>query len=427
MDDYFEIDLRKLIKNILRKWYWVLIPAVLIGLGVYIYSSNLPDLYEAKAILALVEPAYEVDFTGQDLRPNQSDPSEGALQSLVQNDKIASALFDLWDCPTNQNCTLNQFRNSSLGVEIGERGQLVTLIVTTKEREKSALIANTWADLSIDEINRSFYGYAPDLITYFDLQTELFNNQLEDAGQRLIDFEAENTLSLLKNQLSSLLASQVETLRSIRVLQQARADSQILLNQLAFESPEDVLDSSYRLSLYLIQSRIFTIPITSESESVTPLQINVDLSGETGIATVGEFVLLIENWIDVIDERLLNLSSVEDTLNSEITSLQAQIQSQENVKARLRADYERIESVYEILALKNDEIRVSMPERDHGYVRLVSSASVPDPGNKVSHNTNRNMVIGILIGAILGLAAVVVVDWWQMPDESNEIEVTNKQ
>jgi uncharacterized protein involved in exopolysaccharide biosynthesis len=426
MDDYFEIDLRKLIKNILRKWYWVLIPAVLIGLGIYIFSANLPDLYEAKAILALVEPAYQVDFTGQDLRPNQSDPSEGALQSLVLNDKIASALFDLWDCPTNQNCTLNQFRNNSLDVEIGERGQLVTLIVTTKDRELSALIANTWADLSINEINRSFYGFAPDLITYFELQAASFKNQLDDAGQRLIDFEADNTISLLKNQLSSLIASQVETLRGIRVLQQARADSQILLTQLDFELPDDVLDSSYQLSFYLIQSRIFTIPISGESQTVTPLQINVDLAGETGTTTVGEFELLIENWIDVIDERLLNLSSVEDTLNSEITSLQAQIQSQENELARLRADYERIESVFEILTLKYDEIRVSMPERDHGYVRLVSSASVPDPGNKVSHNTNRNMVIGIIIGAILGLAAIVVVDWWQVPDDSNEIEVSNK-
>ena len=426
MDDYFEIDLRKLIKNILRKWYWVLIPVVLIGLGVYIYSSNLPDLYEAKAILALVEPAYQVDFTGQDLRPNQSDPSEGALQSLVLNDKITSALFDLWDCPTNQNCTLNQFRNSSLDVEIGERGQLVTLIVTTKDREQSALIANTWADLSINEINRSFYGFAPDLITYFELQAASFKDQLDDAGQRLIDFEADNTISLLKNQLSSLMASQVETLRGIRVLQQARADSQILLTQLDFELPDDVLDSSYQLSFYLIQSRIFTIPISGESQTVTPLQINVDLPDETGTTTVGEFELLIENWIDVIDERLLNLSSVEDTLNSEITSLQAQIQSQENELARLRADYERIESVFEILTLKYDEIRVSMPERDHGYVRLVSSASVPDPGNKMSHNTNRNMVIGIIIGAILGLAAIVVVDWWQVPDDSNEIEVPNK-
>ena len=426
MDDYFEIDLRKLIKNILRKWYWVLIPAVLIGLGVYIYSSNLPDLYEAKAILALVEPAYQVDFTGQDLRPNQSDPSEGALQSLVLNDKITSALFDLWDCPTNQNCTLNQFRNSSLDVEIGERGQLVTLIVTTKDREQSALIANTWADLSINEINRSFYGFAPDLITYFELQAASFKDQLDDAGQRLIDFEADNTISLLKNQLSSLMASQVETLRGIRVLQQARADSQILLTQLDFELPDDVLDSSYQLSFYLIQSRIFTIPISGETQTVTPLQINVDLPGETGTTTVGEFELLIENWIDVIDERLLNLSSVENTLNSEITSLQAQIQSQENELARLRADYERIESVFEILTLKYDEIRVSMPERDHGYVRLVSSASVPDPGNKMSHNTNRNMVIGIIIGAILGLAAIVVVDWWQVPNDSNDIEASNK-
>lgn len=48
MDDYLEIDLRKIIQNILSKWYWVVIPAAVIGIAVFLYLFLLmPDIYKA--------------------------------------------------------------------------------------------------------------------------------------------------------------------------------------------------------------------------------------------------------------------------------------------------------------------------------------------------------------------------------------------
>lgn len=425
MDDYLEIDLRKIIKNLLSKWYWVVLPAIVIGLGAFLYSYTLPDVYQATARFALTEPPYAANFENRYQTTALQKPSEDALRNLVLNDEIASNLYDLWDCEEKESCTVRQFKQNQLEVAIGDKGMLVSLIVETESRENTALLANTWLKLAMEAVVSNYYGYETDQITFFETQTALSQANLDEAAQRLTDFAGENPLQILRNELNDHLAGQEQTLQAIRTLENAQVDVQALIAQLEFENPRSLLDPNYRMSYQLIQTRVLNNAVTiqiggSETLGTSLSQLSIEIGNVVETKTVSEFITFLENWLTVIDDTIAQHELAGESLTGNITALQTQIQSLENEAMALQADFERQQTVHEILATKYQEVLLTMPEGESGYVNVVNAASVPAPDDRLPHNTVRNTAIGLIAGGFLGLAGVMVVDWWKTSDEPEE-------
>ena len=208
MSDYFEIDLRKIVKNILINWYWVVAPALLLGIGVFLFSYFQPDYYRVQAQFAITDLPYSAQFDDRYITHIQDIPPETAIKSTVMSNEITTALFELYECPETKggNCAIKQFRDNVLNVELAEKGMLVALIVRAESRENAALLANAWASLAMEAINNTYFGVESDPVLFFESQAALALTEVEKAGQKLVSFAGENSLAVLRNELADLLA-----------------------------------------------------------------------------------------------------------------------------------------------------------------------------------------------------------------------------
>jgi uncharacterized protein involved in exopolysaccharide biosynthesis len=86
----------------------------------------------------------------------------------------------------------------------------------------------------------------------------------------------------------------------------------------------------------------------------------------------------------------------------------------------LSQEYVRNQEIYDIVNKKHQEIQLTMPDDESSHVKLVSQAVVPEPEDRLPHNTVRNTAIGLVAGGFLGLAGVVIADWWKATDDSEQ-------
>jgi len=426
MNDYIDIDLRNIIKNIIKKWYWIAISAFLIGVVAFLISYLQPDVYRATARFVITQPPYVANFDNRYATNVLDNPSPDVLLNIINNDTIIAALFDLWESPDKSNSSPKQFKQGHLEAVIGEEGISVFLHVDTENRENAAEIANEWGRLAMAAVDSSLYGYESNQITFFEVEAELAKADLEQAGQALIDFEEENPLAILTNNLNDQLAYQMEINQFIRTIGTVQEDIRSLLAQLEIEDQESSVHSSLRLDFLLIQAKLFSNPMmignspSFHSTNSSIPQLVVDLTGLEETIMVADFQGMLESWLDTLDERIVNLENLKGSLEDEITSLQGEIQAIKNESDILQAEYDRQESVYNILSTKLEEVYLTMPEGESGYVNLVSPAYVPDPADVIPHNTVRNTAIALIAGGFLGVVGVVIADWWKSSDESNE-------
>ena len=97
MEDYLEIDLRQIIKNIFAKWYWVVLPTVLFGISIFLYSYLImPDFYRAKATIIITDPRNISAFHDISEKYELPKPSATAIQRLALSDDIILQLFDIY-------------------------------------------------------------------------------------------------------------------------------------------------------------------------------------------------------------------------------------------------------------------------------------------------------------------------------------------
>ncbi len=426
MDDYLEVDLKGIINNILAKWYWIILTAFIVGLVVFLFSYLQPDVYRSTARFVLTQPPYIASFENKYTTSIFENPSPEALLNIVNSDTVIAALLDLWESPEKEQVTLRQFKQEHLEAVIGEDGMLVSLNVKVEDRENSAEIANEWVNLAMKAVDSKFFGYETDQVTFFESQTALALIDLEEAGQALVDFEEQNTTSILINNQNNLLARQMEMNQTIRTIESVQEDIQALLDQLDDEAQEHVVDSSTKLSFLLIQARLFNSPVmignspyVSIAESSSP-QLVIDLGGLEGIQTVGEFQVMLDDWLVILDDRIVTLQESQMMLEDDILTLQAEIQTLENESEALQDEYSRQQSVYDILSTKLEEVTLAMPNGESGYVSLVSPATIPDQADAIPHNTVRNTAISMIASGFLAVVGVVIADWWKNTNGSDK-------
>ena len=51
MNDYLEIDIKKLLKSLLSRWYWIIGVTLLVGITVFLMFFLKKDAFEAKSII----------------------------------------------------------------------------------------------------------------------------------------------------------------------------------------------------------------------------------------------------------------------------------------------------------------------------------------------------------------------------------------
>jgi predicted nucleic acid-binding Zn-ribbon protein len=454
MDDYFEFDIRKIIrktiKTILINWYWVLLPAVLFGLVTFVFFLSRPEqpaLYQAQATITLTDPRYPklVDPLTEPIVPSRI--SDAAVRKVLEYERIVTPLFELWDCSQGSNCTLNAFINNHLKVQFPEPEDdeeepkgLIILTVTTWSRNNAIVLANTWSELAIEMDPAAFYYadqnailraetaaevtalidaavfQASDPLNSLDMFLDFTRPRVEDAAQGLIDFEQDNTLEALQNELDDQLDNREDTVQALRNLEDAQEGIRMLLNQLAFEANDAILDPGLRQHYLEILNKIFNIP-------GSPHYLLTITGGGQPIdtRTVAEFSLMLAHLQKTIEPRLFQLEKKQENINADILQLQTRIESLKNEKSVLELAHQTLSDEYEKIFKIYQEVlfyeAVALPA-EVTLVKFATTTTESQPA--VSPNTMGNTAIAAGVGVLIGIVGVLVVNWWQRGVEELE-------
>jgi len=430
MDDVIEIDLRKIIKSLFAKWMWIGGASVLIGVVAFLISFLQPRTFSASALIAITSPRYLPNFVEEYQTVNNKPPTNNAIIQLATSDEIVQHLYTLWQSPNKANITPQQFRNNYLKATNGSDPSIVILQVSAETPEQAASLANAWIQTTCSRANQLFSGVDPHQVDDFVSQIHLAEKNLSAAEAALADFEQHNQISILNNQLSSLLAQQADFLRKQRLIDNSIIDAKGLVAQINNQADNASVPSSLQTSFLVLQLRIYNDPnlVSSTTNSntnslggATALQIQIPnqfsgipitLPDQTSIQSITKAVFSsrVQAWIDALEAQSAEIQNSLTQLSDKITALQKQIQDQTSEKDRLTMDYKNSQTAYSTLVLKYQEVELTNSDL-YGNTQIASLASTPVKPD--SHNTVRNTVLGLFVGGLLGMVAVLVVEWWQ--------------
>lgn len=249
-----EIDLRKYIDILLKRWreilFFTVLIVVLAAAAVFALRATQIRMYEAAANVAIVRTQTDVNFddrftTSSDSNRTQDVTSRrAALVGLAKSGTIAEAVItdlgDQLDEEQRDPASLLRRIDAALSTQNGRAGQsdLIEITAEADSPEVAAAIANSWARRYVQEVNR-IYGQVPDEMMA-SVEQELTQAQTKygEAQINLESFLAMTPLNTLRRQVT-------ETQESIRILQTANGEA--LDNYV-----KEVLDSYRRIvSTYL--------------------------------------------------------------------------------------------------------------------------------------------------------------------------------
>lgn len=403
MDDYLEIDLKKIIKKLLAKWFWILGVTLAVGLAAFFFFFQEPDVFEAKAMIALIQPRYEAHFDSNITTANPAMPGEELITNVALSNEIVQKLFPEWSAPQKAEISLES------------KGAVVILSVKSDTPEEAAELANLWADLTIKQLNSTYYGIDDAQVGYFQDQLEQAKLARGQSSDALVKFASTDLSNYLKIQLGNINA-QVGTLQKKQALEAAIFDVQGILDYLPGDDPDTLVRQNDLLNFTLIQSRVYASQVVAGLAG-SPIQMQLAYQTSTEGTTYRDFTAILKEWIVVLNASIAELDVTNAPLSAEVTALQSQIKDIQMERSLLETDYNLNESTYKTLKTKLEEVLLNFnPERGNAQVL---SRAIPPVGS-LPDGTVKNTLIAMVAGMILSIIAVLLLDWWKAEDKPLE-------
>ena len=429
MDDVIEIDLRKIIKDLLVNWKWIVGFTLLAGAAAFAFSQLQPRVYSATALIAITRPRYLPNFDEQYQTVNNNPPTSNAIIDLANSDEIFRGLYQEWQSPRKANTTPREFLERYLNASAGKDPATVVLKVTADTSEEAAKLANAWAESTAQRANQLFSGTGGSQVEDFKAQVDAVEKNLSAAEAALADFESRNQISVLNNQLASLLAQQTDALRRQRLIEITIGDVKGLAAQMDGLSDGSLAPNSLQTDFLVLQLRIYNDPNLVSTTNRTndnslggasslqfqiPNQssVPVQLPDQSSIQSITKsvFVSRMDAWTSALETQSTDLQATLSRLTSQITALQKQIQDLSNQKERLTRDLTNTQAIYSTLLIKYEEVKITSSAM-YGNAQVASAATAPIKPD--SRNTVRNTIIGLVAGGLLSMFGVLALKWWK--------------
>lgn len=219
MDDYLEIDLKKIIQTLFDKKIWIIGVTLAIGLAIFFFFFLKPDEFESKAMIALIQPRYQAQF-GSDIATNvPAIPSEALITNTALGNEFVQKLFLAWSEPQKDEMSLVNFSEDYLKISLENKGAVVILSVKASTPEEAARLANFWADLTTKLLNSTYYGIDEAQVVYFQNQLGQAKLARDTSSDAIVEFAAMDTSDYLNIQLANINAKVADILQRKQVLE----------------------------------------------------------------------------------------------------------------------------------------------------------------------------------------------------------------
>lgn len=458
-------DLRQYVVVLVKHWKLIILATFLAALVAALFCFITPPVYEATASVAIVKSQSQIVFNPEFLTLSEEEMSargiqtvdlgerRKALASLVVNSAIASQVIEELGSYLSQ-----EEQNPSIllgmveGKVGGEKGDLIDIVVSSRDPEKAARIANAWAKAYEEHVN-ALYGTSPTAPAAVRQQLEDAGKEYEEREQALVDFMAENEidelnvlidekLNIIKGQISSRnsvfdeqISQKIETLAHYydkqsllqRVLRDARMLREVANTGGASSSTTNAL------AVLLLKAEAFT------SSGGLPGNLQLQLGALTGldqgggaqasdlealIGTLESELTELETSIQDLSRELLKnegydflytgfptaepLSPVIKKLHDEVDALRADLEKEEAEQRELTRARDLAWDTYSTLADKATEVEIAA---DVGGSQVRFAAPAVPPLSPAGPKKKQSIALAAAVGLMIGVAGAFGVEY----------------
>jgi uncharacterized protein involved in exopolysaccharide biosynthesis len=415
MTDEIEIDLRKYILILLKHWWQILLfTAIFAIIGFVVTSIFTRVSYQATALVAITKPRYQLNFNSQ-IQTLNIQPANNAFLDLATSDDVLKQVYDQWTTRPSSIKNMQAFRENNVEVTSGIDTSMLKLSISTDDPNTSSRLANYWATILVDKATM-IYNNQDQQLSFLEDQLDNAKTDLDQAEKNLIDFQAQNQLLILTNELSSTLQTQMDYLAIQRNISYIDQSLQGLHSQI-ISNPQDQVTAADQLSVLMLQLQTYN-SLTQENINTIPLQLQFSDQTTFGYLDKQAQITIVDNLAASIQDRGAKISD-------ELTALTPQILEQQQLVQQYQAEQDQLENArdiaeqtYTTLSQTVDQTRISSQDPS-GVLQVASSALAPS--EPLSRNRLRNAVLAGLAGGLLAIIIVLSLDWWRGQSYQKEI------
>lgn len=440
-DAGFVIDPKEIVRAVVRRKWWIVASALLVGAGVTAGTMRQPKIYKATAEI-LIEPMVPKvlgDEASIDDLPEQSRTErtfyntqyqiiksrvvllDAAARIKLGDDRAFVADYNITGTGDERDKELLRFLAEHVQVLPEVQSRVVKLEVEDRDPDRAARIANAVAQAYIGYSLERRLTTSRNASKWLDERVEEFEHKLEEAEKRLFKFQEENMLVSVSFEDRQNMTSQ-----TFGKLTEKQIDVQTRLFEL--EARRRVIFASATSSVADNDTSVEADLIVGRSDVIGEIKRTIaELKTQranlsTRYGPLHPNMVANERQIGEAEGRLhKELKVVSSALDSEIESLRDSgraIQKkldEEQAHAmglnslgleynKLTRDFGTTRKMYESLLKRQTEASLS-GLLESNFVHLHQAAeSEPEP---VRPSVPKSGLVGLLVGLVLGLCVVL--------------------
>jgi len=413
-----EIDLRVYVEVLVRNWKWIAGLALVAAVVAFVASSFIPPTYEATALAAITKPRYVMQFDPRFETVDVTQPYKAYPELAASDDLLRDLLSQLDSLPEGVE-SLQDMRGM-LEARAGADPSIVQLVVSSRDPEAAARIADEWVELFVTRANEIYGTHGEENTRFFEEQLTQAQAELDAADQALIVFQGRNQRAVLEAQLASAQQDLQDYLVELRGIERAARNAQALRTSVAAQPAGALASAGDSLTALQLQMQAFSVRTFNEargdSSELSPIQLQVSdavlLSAER---TVGELTAFLDDLAATLETWQGEAETQVAALEPQILALQQQLQEAQAEEDCLSRARNVAQETQVTLAHKVEEARIAAEDAT-GDVRLISQAAVPE--EPVAPRKLLNTAVAGALGLMVGVFGAFAVEWWRGDEET---------
>ena len=438
------LTLSDLIRSVLRKPLWFLVPVVLCAAAAWAFVQTLTPIYRASTLVMVEKQKVPADYVKATVTTDIDERLKTIEQQITNRDNLERIITEMNLYPDLRQekpiqKVVNQMRRGDLLVQ--RRGDVFSISFDDQDPVRAAAVANRIAELFILENLKIREDQAQGTSSFLETELRETKAKLEQQEARLAAFKRIYMGSLPEQRDSNLQAvGQLQTKLEINMdaLDKAEMRKILLQSQLAELQrqaeaseqplPAPVISSAptrldqLRAELIQLRSRY-----TDRHPDVVRLRQEIAAleAAESGAPVQGaapppprpsrprtDPTLTAE--LQAIALEISSLKAERGRILADISRYQARVESVPTVEQELLSltrDYDNIKRSYESLLTKRIDARLAenLEKSRQGEQFTILEKAVP-PADPHSPNTLAYLAGGLAVGGLFGLGGALLRD-----------------
>ena len=409
-----EIDLRQVIQILLGGWRWIAAATLVGGLAALAVSLLLPKQHQASAAIVLTKPDVVFNFDPRITTQYNVPPGEG-LPELATSDGILADVIGRVEETGVEARGLSRSKLAETS-RASISGSMLSLIIRDSEPQRSADLANAWAEIMADRLNQVFAPSSEDKHEYANQAKEALASW-QEAQQDLVAYQSANREEVLADELSALHDELQTNLHTRWTLGYAILDSQALVGRIdggGGDAPHSLNDLA--TLMLVLQSVGGASQETRASQGSTQAnqsgaaQVLMQLDESSFVSrSIEEQRRFLLSLVVSMQVQRANHVSAAAVLEESIPEIQGALARAQEARHTLEAQRDLAREAYRALERKAQEARLTA--QDNETVARIANRAVT-PSTASSPRIMLNAAMGGMLGLVIAVIWCVGIGWW---------------